>query len=66
VIAPAIAWTASKSTSPTSPASEREIPTSMTAAPGLTWSAVIIRACPAAATMMSASRQTAARSGVRL
>ena len=37
----------------------------MTAAPGLTWSAVIMWACPAAATRMSASRQTAAMSAVR-
>ena len=65
VIAPAIACTASKSTSPTMPASVRDTPTSTTAAPGLTWSAVIIRADPAAAMMMSASRHTPARSAVR-
>jgi hypothetical protein len=35
VIAPATACTASKSTSPTMPASVREMPTSITAAPGL-------------------------------
>ena len=50
------------------PASVRDTPTSITAAPGLTMSAVIIRACPAAPTTMSASRTTAAmsaRAGVR-
>ena len=58
VMAPAIACTASKSTSPTMPASVRDTPTSITAAPGFTCAAVIIRAWPAAATMMSASRHT--------
>ena len=47
------------------PASVLDTPTSITAAPGLTMSAVIIRACPAAATTMSASRTAAAMSGVR-
>ena len=40
VTAPAIPWTASKSTSPTIPSVVREMPTSITVAPGLTMSAV--------------------------
>ena len=65
VIAAATCLTVSKSTSPTMPASVRETPTSMTAAPGLTWSAVMRWAIPAAPTRMSALRQTSARFGVR-
>jgi len=43
----------------------RVIPTSMTAAPGLTISAVIRPGLPTAATRMSAARVCAARSSVR-
>ena len=66
VTAPATACTPSKSTSPTIPAAVREIPTSTTAAPGRTQSAVTRPAIPAAATMMSARRQSPAKSAVRL
>ncbi len=66
VIAPATACTASKSTSPTMPASVREMPTSITVAPGFTWLAVIMRATPAAPTTMSASRHRAVTSPERL
>src|SRR5262249_62228267 len=49
-------------TSPVSPASVRVIPTSTTAAPGLTMSAVISPGRPAAATTMSARDTSPARS----
>src|SRR3990170_4814468 len=55
VIAPATSLTPSKCTSPMRPPpGALLVPTSMTVAPGLTMSAVIISALPAAATMMSA------------
>ena len=67
---PATFFTASKSTSPTSrplpPSSIRLMPTSITAAPGFTMSAVISRGLPTAATRMSARRQWSARSAERL
>jgi hypothetical protein len=57
--------TASKSTSPTSlPSGNRLMPTSITTAPGLTMSALIMRALPTAATRMSAWRVIAPRSRV--
>src|SRR5215216_8033040 len=62
VIAPATSLAASKSTSPTSPSSVRLMPTSTTAAPGLTQSPLTMRGDPTAATRMSARRQTAGRS----
>jgi hypothetical protein len=65
VIHPATSATRSKSTSPTMPASVREIPTSSTAAPGFTWSTPINRPTPTAEMRMSASAHTAASSGVR-
>ncbi len=65
VIAPATSSTASKSTSPTRPVSVRLTPTSMTVAPGLTWAGPISPGTPTAATRMSASLVTSARSEVR-
>ena len=54
VNAPAIPVTEAASTSPTIPASVREIPTSITVAPGATCAAVIERATPVAEITMSA------------
>ncbi len=76
VIQPATSLHSSNATSPTirvlpaaaasgSRAGRRLMPTSMTAAPGLTQSALTISALPTAATRMSASRQTPGRSAVR-
>ena len=66
VTAPATARTSSKRTSPAIfPSSPRLTPTSNTAAPGFTCSAPIRPGLPAAATRMSASRVSAARSAVR-
>ncbi len=71
VMAPATAAASSKATSPTrrvrpSPASTRLMPTSITVAPGFTQSPFTISGRPTAATRMSARRQTAGRSRVRL
>src|SRR6218665_1629135 len=64
VIQPATCLTRSKSTSPQSlPSAWRLMPTSMTMAPGLTISAVSIRARPTAATPMSAWRGWEPREG---
>ncbi|MNT85386.1 hypothetical protein D3C72_2255460 [compost metagenome] len=64
---PATSRTPAKSTSPHSlPASSRFMPTSMTTAPGLTISAVMMLRRPTAATITSASRVWAARSRVLL
>ena len=66
-IQPATSRTAAKSTSPTSlPVASRFMPTSTTAAPGLTMPAVTVDARPTAATTMSACRTWAARSRVAL
>ena len=65
VISPARSTALSKSTSPTSPSSVRLMPTSITAAPGLTQSPGIMRGRPTAATSTSARRQTSPRSRVR-
>jgi methylenetetrahydrofolate dehydrogenase (NADP+)/methenyltetrahydrofolate cyclohydrolase len=64
VISPARSETAG-STSPTTPSSERFIPTSITAAPTFTSSGPIRPAFPTATTRTSASRVRAARSAVR-
>ena len=62
VIAPAISFTFSKSTSPHSfPASLRFIPTSMRIAPSFTISAVTVFTLPTALTIISAPRQISAR-----
>ena len=59
VICPATSRTASKSTSPTSPVSVRLMPTSITAAPGFTMSAVTNFGLPMATMRMSACRVSA-------
>src|SRR3989338_4488320 len=65
VIQPATSFAESKSTSPHSlPSGRRLMPTSITAAPGLIMSPVIILALPVATTRMSASRVYLARSTV--
>ena len=65
-IQPATSLTDPKSTSPTSLPSTRLIPTSITAAPGRTMSAVISPGLPTAATTMSACRVKWPRSPERL
>ncbi len=66
VIQPATSLTASKSTSPTRPSSVRLVPTSMTAAPGLTMSGVTNFGLPIAAIRISACLVIDGRSLVRL
>ena len=66
VMRPATWLTGAKSTSPTSPASVRLIPTSITVAPGLTMSAVTNFARPMATMRMSAWRVIEGRSRLRL
>src|ERR1051326_2217418 len=65
VIAPAISFALSNSTSPTSlPLEDRVIPTSITVAPGLMWSPVIAPGRPVATMRMSALRVCDPRSVV--
>ena len=66
VIALAISFTESKSTSPQIPSPSRLIPISITTAPGRTISAVIARALPIATINISARRVTLAKSTVLL
>ena len=66
VITEATSHTGAKSTSPQSLPSTRLMPTSITAAPGRTISAVTNRGWPMAATRMSACRATSGRLRVRL
>ena len=65
-IHPAFSFTCSKSTSPQSFPFTRLMPTSSTAAPSLTISAVTNRGLPTAATRISARRVCSAKSSVRL